>query len=103
MHDSHKSSGDVPQGYHCPTGCPHCSGGAADAQRCLDDAPAGWRMSTSAATMFLLPLVCAMGAAMVFGPDRTHQLLAAVSAGGLGVLAARPIVHRIAVSAKETP
>lgn len=101
MHESHKPS-DPAEAYHCPTGCPHCSGSVDDARQCLADGPAGWRMSTAAATMFLLPLVAAMVAAMLFGPDRTHQLLAALVAGLSGVLVARPIVHRIAKPAKES-
>jgi positive regulator of sigma E activity len=60
-------------------------------------------MSTAAATMFLLPLVCAMLAAMLLGPDRTHQFLAAIAGGVAGVVVARPIVHRIAKPAKESP
>jgi peptidoglycan/LPS O-acetylase OafA/YrhL len=95
---------DTPKSkYQCPAGCPHCSGAAEQARHCAEDGPSGWRLSVSAAMMFLFPLILAMVTAMVLGPDRLHQLLGALLAGVIGVVAAQWVIRWTLRPAKESP
>ena len=83
----------------CACACSQC--GQADEREARPGAMSGWRLSLSAAMVFLLPLALAAAGAALCGPGATGQSLGALAGLVAGVLASVIVARLVRRTVKE--